>query len=450
MSGDADRNMEQEFDRLARVTRAWFGAQGRRAQAPAWLVLERAMRGRQRRIQRAKVSGGLALGAVAVALVMAVSGVLQPEAALTYRLSSGAAAGSGAGAGVGIIQASDGQTASLSFSDGSDVLLQPGARARVLATTARGANVQLDAGRARFSIRHLPRAEWAVSAGPFTVVVHGTVFDVGWSAAGQELQVGLVTGAVTVHGPVAGGAVAVRPGQRLTARASTGQTRIDRLADLGVAPAAPSPAAVSPMPPPVEPRVDDRAAPAPSLPTPSLPMDPAAPAQTAPTKSPALAVRAVSASWAARVASGAFLGVVADAQMLGLSRCLSLAPAASLAALADAARYARRPELARRALLAERRRFAGSTGAHDAAFLLGRLAEDATGDHREALRWYDLYLDEGGAGQTATYGAEALGRRMLALERLGRGAEARAAAARYLQSFPDGPHAHRAERLTRR
>lgn len=431
MSNEAEQqaeNMQRQFANLARVTRAWAvnsrlpqaprspqAPRAPRAQAPEWLVLERALRRRRRTSARVRLAGGLALGAAAVAAVLVVRGALQPQPALTYRQ----------------VRAVDGQ-AWLSFSDGSDVVLQPGARGRVVATTAHGALIQVDAGSARFSIRHRPQTEWSVAAGPFTVVVHGTVFDVTWFADSSALQVGLVAGAVTVRGPVAGGAVAVRPGQRLTVLGATGQTRIDRLDEAVPAPRPVLPApADAEVPPGVAPTVAVPAVPAPARPT-------------------GTAVREVSASWAARVASGAFRGVVADAQVLGVERCLALAPAASLAALADAARYARRPELARRALLAERRRFAGTVGAHDAAFLLGRLAEDATGDHRQALRWFDRYLDEAGAARAATYTGEALGRRMLALERLGRAAEARAAAMAYLQSFPGGPHARRAERLARR
>jgi len=440
MSHDAnvDAKMQQEFERLARVTRAWFGTQRDSEPAPAWLMLERAMRRQQRRSSRVRVFGGLALVFSAGAAVIGVGGLLHREAIVTYHLSgvSSDQGGTEPSTGAAVIEAGAAQ-AWLSFSDGSEVVLQPGARGRVVATTAHGARVQLDGGSARFSIRHLPGTEWSVAAGPFVVIVHGTVFDVGWSPASEELRVGLISGAVTVRGPMAGGAVSVRPGQRLTARASKGQTRIEGLADVE-APLAP---VVEPIPaPPIQPPTTG-AAPEPGR---SDADDP-----TVASRSRVLAVREISANWAARVAAGAFHGVVADAHRLGIRRCLAVAPAASLAALADAARYARRPDLAQQALLAERRRFAGTVGAHDAAFLLGRLAEDGSGDRREALRWYDRYLDEVDRAHGSTYAAEALGRRMLALEHLGWIAEARATAAAYLRDFPEGPHAGRAEHLTR-
>jgi len=100
--------------------------------------------------------------------------------------------------------------------------------------------------------------------------------------------------------------------------------------------------------------------------------------------------------------------------------------------------------LARRALLAERRRFPSAVGAHDAAFMIGRLAEDANQDLREALLWYDRYLEEGLHG---SYTSEALGRKMLALHHLGEWADARGAAERYLATFPRGAYAARALRI---
>ena len=168
------------------------------------------------------------------------------------------------------------------------------------------------------------------------------------------------------------------------------------------------------------------------------------------------AVAGIPADWPGRVASGAFQGVVDEADAIGVEQCLARAPAESLVALADAARYVRRTDLARQALLAERRRFARSVGAHDAAFLIGRLAEDTSGDLREALLWYDRYLeqsqaDSGGGnkndGYEGTYASEALGRKMLALDRLGEAADARVTAEHYLTAFPTGAFATRARRI---
>ncbi len=109
-----------------------------------------------------------------------------------------------------------------------------------------------------------------------------------------------------------------------------------------------------------------------------------------------------------------------------------------LAALADAARYRRRDDLARRALTVQRRRFADSPRAADAAFFLGRLDENDGGGLIHALRWYDRYLDEAPSG---SYAAEALGRKMIALRELYGAARARDVADEYVRRFPRGSYA---------
>jgi TolA-binding protein len=148
-------------------------------------------------------------------------------------------------------------------------------------------------------------------------------------------------------------------------------------------------------------------------------------------------------SWAKRVAGGDFRGVVADAQSRGLGTTLSEAPLGDLVALADAARYTGSSSIARDALLAQRKRYPSSADAKNAAFLLGRIAEDggATG---EAIEWYERYLSEAPRG---AFAAEALGREMLATGRARGGAAAAIVARRYLDRFPGGPYADRARKL---
>jgi hypothetical protein len=88
-------------------------------------------------------------------------------------------------------------------------------------------------------------------------------------------------------------------------------------------------------------------------------------------------------------------------------------------------------------LVAQRQRFSGSAAAHDAAFLLGRLAEDTGAPLPSALDWYDRYLLEAPRG---SYAAEALGRKMLALTRMP-GATTGATVARdYLLRYPNGQY----------
>jgi hypothetical protein len=147
------------------------------------------------------------------------------------------------------------------------------------------------------------------------------------------------------------------------------------------------------------------------------------------------------AAWSKLVADGEFDRVIAEAQERGMHRVLSGAPLDDLVALSDAARYAGRGDLARSALLAMRDRFAASSAARTAAFLLGRLAEGGSAD--SAIGWYDRYLAESPGG---TFASEALGRKMLLL-RARSPAKARRLAEQYLGLFPKGAYAQVARDL---
>jgi len=140
-------------------------------------------------------------------------------------------------------------------------------------------------------------------------------------------------------------------------------------------------------------------------------------------------------------AQGDFAAVIAAAEKRGIDATLAGASLDDLAALADSARYARRSALAKRVLLAERSRFPNSSPARDAAFFLGRIAEDEGGG---ASEWYDRYLTESPQG---AYAPQALGRKMM-LAYQQRGAKAaQALAADYLARHPNGSYAGTAKKI---
>jgi hypothetical protein len=146
-------------------------------------------------------------------------------------------------------------------------------------------------------------------------------------------------------------------------------------------------------------------------------------------------------SWAHLVSAGKFAAVIAAAERRGFATCLASCSREDLRALADATRLGGRPELSERALLAQRSRFAGSSDAASAAFLLGRSAE-ARGD-AQASAWYDRYLTEAPRGRFAS---DALGRKMTFTA--ARDAKAGAALAQqYLARFPEGTYAAHARGL---
>jgi ferric-dicitrate binding protein FerR (iron transport regulator) len=127
----------------------------------------------------------------------------------------------------------------LGFSDGSTIELQPAARARVTRTAANGASLILETGRASFEVVHREGNDWNVAAGPYTVHVTGTSFNVAWDPNTSQVQVAVRRGAVIVRGPGAESGVEVRTSQRFV---SSAVARVEEHADAAVneAPAAPA------------------------------------------------------------------------------------------------------------------------------------------------------------------------------------------------------------------
>ncbi len=296
-----------------------------------------------------------------------------------------------------------GQAVAMRFSDGTEVDLGPGSKGRVAEITADGASVVLGAGVLQARVVHRPHTHWTVAAGPYTIEVTGTAFDVGWSTAGEELDLTLHDGSVIVRGPALPDGLRVAGGQRLVAHANTGEAQLSSL----LAP-----------PPPAEP-VASVASPA---------IEEPSPVHSTPRPLP---------TWSEMLADGNFRGVVDAAEARGTDVTLTRGSLADVVAFADAARYLHERALAKRGLLAERSRFAGSAEARGAAFVLGRMADDV--DSRdEAIRWYDTYLAESPAG---SFAPEALGRKLVALVESGDTGGARSVAKEYLRRFPHGAHA---------
>ena len=148
-------------------------------------------------------------------------------------------------------------------------------------------------------------------------------------------------------------------------------------------------------------------------------------------------------SWPAALSAGDFDSILEEAER-DIGHTLASRSTEDLAALSDAARYRRHDDVARRALLAQRRRFPSSPRAADAAFQLGRLDEKNGRGPAPALAWYERYLDEAPRG---TYAAEALGRKMIAVEELHGAGAARSVAEQYLRRFPRGSYAGAARAL---
>ena len=329
--------------------------------------------------------------------------------------------------------------ASLLFSEGTRVEFAASARGRLLDVSPVGASFLLEQGRVELDVTPRLHASWSVVVGPFRVDVLGTNFSVAWEPNDEQLEVVVTRGRVRIEGPDAKGVV-VRSGQRF--RAWLGATRANMLETyedraVPVSPEgrrAPDPRGLADVGE-AEPALAGSTASA----TTAQRRDEI---QSAPA-SPGSGQIVNGKPWSAKVASGNYAEVLAEAERSGLDKVLSTASRSDVMALADAARYSRRLDLAERALRTVRSRFAGTSDATAAAFLLGRLVEDA--NPQRASQLYDAASREAPGGPLR---GEILGRRMILAQRMNRWAESRRLADEYLKVIPKGPYADKARTLT--
>lgn len=356
---------------------------------------------------------GAAAGvAVASALAAVLLMVRSSDDAITFRVAGGALANDGRIVGA--------EATRISFSDGSEATLSRGAEARVEKLDEHGGAVVLKRGSMRVHIAKKPQASWTVAAGPYDVRVTGTAFDVSWSAQEQAFDLRMQSGAVIVTGPLALSGIVLKAGQHLFGGVAEGRLTVEGTGGVEAeAEAAPSALPVAALEPPA---AETRAV-----------VPPATPAPARASGEPH--------AWTKQVAQGNFAAVLDEAERRGIERTLASGSLEELAALADAARYAGRIQLAKRVLLAERQRFASSAAARDAAFFLGRIAEDSGGG---GVDWYERYVAENPGGP---YASQAFGRKMMLLYKQRGAAAAKPVAAEYLSRFPNGPYAAAARKL---
>ena len=343
--------------------------------------------------------------------------------ALTYRVEGGSLADGG------YLRESGPGGIKVFFAEGTEFILKPGTRSRLRAVDASGARIAIEHGAASFLVTPAPASErrWQVDVGPFLVTVKGTVFTVSWDVATETFELNLRHGRVTVSGPVTGGEIALRAGQRLLVDLLQGETVISEQKPeewLG---------ASADLPPPAErpPAASDK---------------PAAPAGRPGPDRLGSDRLGSDRRWSLALAAGHLDRILAEAEHAGLKATLDKASSDDLLALADAARYRRRMDLARDALLAERRRFPDSPRSLDAAFRLGRVEEASDRGLARAIEWYDEYLTR---APTGTYASEALGRKMTLMSKLGGPSRARPFAEEYLRRFPGGTYAGPARAFVR-
>jgi hypothetical protein len=330
------------------------------------------------------------------------------------------------------VSATEGDAPHIHFSDGSEVALSPGSRARLATLDSVGAHLVLESGTADVRVTPNHGARYRVSLGPFAVDVTGTRFDVGFRPADELFTLTLHEGKVVVSGCVLGEGRTLLAGESLSASCRAGHFEISALGAHAAAPAA-----ASPLPAP-----SGELAPADTVP-------PSAPAESEPAPERALAREAgvPSATWQSLSKQGRFADAYALVESEGFPAVLGRSSVVELALLGDTARFAGKPQDALTAYQALRSRGAGSAAAKQAAFSIARVHFDQRAAYADAARWFRTYLAEQPGGPLAR---EAEGRLMEALSRAGDRAGARSVAEGYLAKYPHGPHERVAHQLLAR
>jgi TolA-binding protein len=279
---------------------------------------------------------------------------------------------------------------------------------------------------------HSERSAWRVIAGPLTVRVTGTRFDVRWSASAEEFSVAVSKGSVAISGAVVGEERAVRAGETL--RVFVNEQRLELASTAELTAAGSADAGTGLPPPPSVPQAETALALAPDTAKPSA------------ARTPTPAVASHAADWRQFARKGSLREAFAAAQATGFDAACQSASASELLQLGDGARLSGNPARAKQALMRLRTAFPGDSRRAAAAFALGKIAFDQTRGYAEAAEWFATSIREQPKGSLVR---EAAGRLIEARHRAGDAARARQAAEDYLVRYPDGPHADIARSLVR-
>jgi hypothetical protein len=102
----------------------------------------------------------------------------------------------------------------LAFSDGTVLVLEAGARARVASAADRAARVLIESGRVRVASR-ADGVRWSFDAGPLTIETRGARLDLAWDPIDERFATTVFEGAADVQGDCLAAARPVGAGETL-------------------------------------------------------------------------------------------------------------------------------------------------------------------------------------------------------------------------------------------
>jgi hypothetical protein len=398
-----------------------------------FVSLVRNQQSRKQRKKRLKVVLGVAAVAAAAVLSVSISLFMTPGD-LAFKVGNEVTTFVPGEPGTWV-QADIGETMEIRFDQGSRFKVNDGCAARVVESGEQAVTIELSKGDITANVKGNKKTHWKINAGPFTVTVLGTSFDVSWDAASSDFDVKVKRGVVLVQGAgLSRYGVRLLAGQQLAANGRSGDVSMST----------PQHGAVG---------TDDGID---GVSGKGLNDDSVDSSNELDTLSSSElidrekrigkdhSIRGNRHQWVSLYRQGRFEDAVLAAEKEGLARMYGSADAQTLWNLADAARNAHRVGISNDSLLALRKRFPTSRKAKLAAFIIGRSAMDLSGSLPVATQWFQMYLTESPDGPMAE---EVHGRLMTVYSRMKRPAAAKRIAAQYLQRYPNGLYVGRAKQV---
>ncbi|MBN2530202.1 MAG: FecR domain-containing protein [Deltaproteobacteria bacterium] len=342
------------------------------------------------------------------------------------------------------IQVGPSATRDVNLEDGTQIQFMENSSGRVTQQIKHKGEVTLEKGNVTLSVPHRADSDWKVLAGPYKVAVTGTQFEVKWNPQGSDLTVNVFRGSVMVTGPLLEKGQSVTSRRSLSANLHTSSVKMTPLDknytagdltydDVNINNTAEDANLNNTL------KRNSH-----SSTSKHSKRHGAKDISNGKGLSNAVEADKSGTSWVEKLDSGDYSSVASEIQRIGLAPLLQDTSPAVWLRLGNAARLAGDYNTARAVYERLRRQFPGSGYATTAALYMGRMAFDQQKQYAQAAKWFNIYLSEQKGG---TLHREVLGRLMETQYKAQMRTEAMKTAQRYLEEYPNGPHAARAREL---